>query len=322
MTEPTEPTTVYGRVVDHGGGRIDVLVARDTERYIDTGTPVVVSTVPPDGLWPGPDGGVIKPLTDLDQSWEWLGSDGIWNVWDPSDMEGNFRGLVVCRPVPAPEPDTERVPWAEVPFKMRTLAGTTVPVGGVRWDENLFVFCTAQGSPIAAVHDPAIGWDGSGTVTVLRDADPTPTDTPSDDEATVRPGPCSLCGKPTTRPDQHNVCDDCYAGAHQPTAAPSVVPADSPDTGRWTIDEDGHLAWETADLIDVAWVTPADINTNRVKHRREAYAALQALVRRDRQPTAEQVYEAMAPGDRPPVSEIRRVLAVVDACRTTEGTGE
>jgi hypothetical protein len=25
-----------------------------------------------------------------------------------------------------------------------------------------------------------------------------------------QPGPCSLCGAPTTRPDQYDVCDDCY----------------------------------------------------------------------------------------------------------------
>jgi hypothetical protein len=32
-----------------------------------------------------------------------------------------------------------------------------------------------------------------------------------------QPGPCSLCGAPTTRPDQMDVCDECYgAGPDAP----------------------------------------------------------------------------------------------------------
>jgi hypothetical protein len=29
-----------------------------------------------------------------------------------------------------------------------------------------------------------------------------------------QPGPCSLCGAPTTRPDQMDVCDECYGADH------------------------------------------------------------------------------------------------------------
>ncbi len=181
VTEPTEPRTVHGHVVDYGGGRIDVLVARDTEEYIVPGTPVVVSTVPPDGVAVAADGRmVLLPGAPLPEGWE-------ARMWSDSrfrqiDNRGPWVRPMEVRPVPAPAPATERVPWWEA-------VGRTT----VHGERVLAVTADHEG----VTYTPELGGDqrvdDDGMVTVLRDADPNHTDTPSEPKADIVWPPGCVC---------------------------------------------------------------------------------------------------------------------------------
>lgn len=249
MTEPTEPRTWRTNLTesDIGNG----LVPEDWPLG-----PVVVSTVPPDGVAVAADGRmVLLPGVPLPKGLEWRWHED--DPWHDGAERPPVGRPVEVRPVPAPEPATERVPWASVPVRMRTLAGTRTPVGGVRWDEGKFVYCTAQGSPIAAVHDPVIGWDGSGTVEVLRDADPTPTspaaarrlvDVADDDLSELRPVGSGHLATPTDTPseDEPRLCRNCLARHRSDTDNTLCDRFDPTDTPS----EAGHTRTSTAEGPD------------------------------------------------------------------------
>ncbi len=194
MTEPTEPRIHLDEVVraEDGG----VVLIDDLPDDWPLG-PVVVSTVPPDGLWPGPDGTWGAYAEDVPKSWQARAHRGVgWG--QPERFDG--REWVQCRPVPAPEPATERVTDL-VAYHQRRKARLDydtrewVQVDALRRTSKGGIVCDRFNNRICDVDD-------DGMVTVLRDADPNHTN---------------------------------------PT--PSVVPADSPDTGRWEVDE---LRWLAA----------------------------------------------------------------------------
>lgn len=68
------------------------------------------------------------------------------------------------------EATTERIHWMDVVIQQRFLADTTrAYVNSVGYHPDFkgsLVYMGSAGHPIALVHDPAIGWDGSGTVLV------------------------------------------------------------------------------------------------------------------------------------------------------------
>lgn len=351
MTEPTEPRTWRTNLTesDIGNG----LVPEDWP--LD---PVLVSTVPPDGVAVAADGRmVLLPGAPLPEGWEWYSADE--NGWVQNALTTGVVSCewpAVCRPVPAPEPATQRVPWAEA-VDNRDEARYVYdhprgPVGTIYGAD----FSVSPGCVRNAVGDRICDIDDDGLVTVLRDADPTPTDKtlgdaldecpteadklrllfagqmptptdpPSDTAATAAMQARTdawqnAAPEPKHRPGYAcgNVqCSGCYPMLGTPRNAPSVVPADSPDTGRWKRYGPDALRLHTHDH------EPRTLYRSEVgSFLFDALAA--ALVRRDRpQPTAEQVRaQLIADGVRPPATEtIRRVLAAVDACRTTEGTGE
>ena len=86
-------------------------------------------------------------------------------------QRGNpLLGGGACSPG-VPEPETERVPWYSVVADQRRLVGFP-KVGGTRYGaDGCLAFTDHDGVLLANVHDPAIGWDGSGTVEVLKDGD-------------------------------------------------------------------------------------------------------------------------------------------------------
>mgnify|MGYP000985889583 CR=1 FL=1 len=98
--------------------------------------------------------------TCVDFPWFICGSD---NAVTPYWVE--VRGGQVAVAV---EPETERVPWYSVVADQRRLVGFP-KVGGTRYGaDGCLAFTDHDGVLLANVHDPAIGWDGSGTVEVLK----------------------------------------------------------------------------------------------------------------------------------------------------------
>ncbi len=266
MTEPTKPRTWHTRVVFGPPGQRCMLAGYLPDGW-EPGTPVVVSTVPPDGLWPGPDGTWFASAATAAKlnyaATDDMGDDRQWV--SPESFDPNQ--VVLCRPVPAPEPATVRVPWWDaVGRKMDEDTVITKLVAEKRLnDPDMAVqVWNDDGTWI----DPYEDEDDDGMVTVLRDADPTPTDPPSEQGDAVV-GRCMTEG-----------CPGHWTGTEECTysPAPSVVPADSPDTQRdgWDLDEDGYPQFYEKGKPD---------ETIRLSY--DAACALVALVRRDR-PTAEQ----------------------------------
>lgn len=78
-----------------------------------------------------------------------------------------LAALVLARPVPVPEVETERVDWRDVVPGQRRLKGLPdVRIDGVRFNGGNLTFMS-DGRIVALVMDPAIGWDGTNTVEVL-----------------------------------------------------------------------------------------------------------------------------------------------------------
>ena len=131
--------------------------------------------VPP---WPG---AVLSGLVDEDGEPTWLalapnvlGEDVRTCVDFPWFICGSDNAVTpywveVRAPGAVPEPETERVPWYSVVADQRRLVGFP-KVGGTRYGaDGCLAFTDHDGVLLANVHDPAIGWDGSGTVEVLKD---------------------------------------------------------------------------------------------------------------------------------------------------------
>lgn len=72
----------------------------------------------------------------------------------------------------------ERVPWYAVDHTRRLAAFPDVAISGIRWQDadtaNGPAYLDDSEMAVVAVHDPAIGWDGSGTVEVLATQRPEP----------------------------------------------------------------------------------------------------------------------------------------------------
>lgn len=69
----------------------------------------------------------------------------------------------------ADEPETERVDWVDVFAEQRRLAAyPDMHVMGVRWVGGDLWYTGDPLEPIAKVHDPKIGCDGSNTVLVVK----------------------------------------------------------------------------------------------------------------------------------------------------------
>jgi hypothetical protein len=136
------------------------------------------TTPPPVPPWPG---AVLSGLTDEDGVPTWLALapnvlgeavrtcvDFPWFVCG-SDNASDRTWVEVRAPRAVPEPETERVPWWEVVADQRRLVGFP-EVGGTRYGaDGCLAFTDHDGVLLANVHDPAIGWDGSGTVEVLSE---------------------------------------------------------------------------------------------------------------------------------------------------------
>ncbi|MBP7630152.1 MAG: hypothetical protein KA758_06840 [Acidimicrobiales bacterium] len=137
----------------------------------------VLPTPPPTPPWPG---AVLSGLCDEDGQPTWLAQAGqvrgeqvrIWHDEPWVTTHGSWadsRWVEVRAPRAVPEPETERVPWWEVVADQRRLVGFP-EVGGTRYGaDGCLAFTDHDGVLLANVHDPAIGWDGSGTVEVLSE---------------------------------------------------------------------------------------------------------------------------------------------------------
>lgn len=281
---------------------------------------------------------------------------------------GKYLAGIVGWPVPAPEPAVERVPWHEAKDRMLMWAGKTC---GLCFKVALDGYGRAKAWYVDGDDERYITADVDGMVSVLRDADPTPTDKTLGDALDECPTEADklrllFAGQmptPTDPPSERCAARDrglrCldnegHPGVHHvqtgsgamrewgdpvPSVVPAdspdhpepavvegigmfpartvAVPADSPDTGRWKVDASTPHVIRNGDQFAECYREGADDTP--------APDVAAALVRRDRpQPTAEQIRaQLIADGVRPPATEtIRAVLAAVDACRTTEGTGE
>ncbi len=168
VTEPTEPRT-------HRTTPIGLPPAVVLPDDWPTG-PVVVSTVPPDGLWPGPVVDGVQTYFSRGRSvplgwhWRWR-DDSDW--FDVPMYSSHKQRFIQCRPVPAPEPATERVEAFDAIAQRRKMERD----GVIHTADKL----TRNRSSLSGVSmwsrddvwlaDP----DEDGMVSVLCDADPIDT---------------------------------------------------------------------------------------------------------------------------------------------------
>ena len=151
-------------------------LANEVVRYFQRQDVLAVLPTPPAPPWPG---AVLSGLTDEDGVPTWLAQAGqvrgepvrpcVSTRWDGRDWAQDDAWVEVRAPRAVPEPETERVPWWEVVADQRRLVGFP-EVGGTRYGaDGCLAFTDHDGVLLANVHDPAIGWDGSGTVEVLSE---------------------------------------------------------------------------------------------------------------------------------------------------------
>lgn len=155
-----------------------------------------------------PDGCELRRLCDVPEGWEWQCIGGGWLPATADEFDRT--GLVVCRPVPDPQPRTEKVPWWKA-LGRKDVNGRPI----IRVQAN---YATRPTYTIAGDGQYPVLVDDA--IDVLVEDDPADTDT------------CYLCGTPNGSCECCALCEKTPCECTEPVSSGRVPTEGDDTTGR------------------------------------------------------------------------------------------